>query len=519
MRQLNDTFIDFHLTPLLKEILTDVVRDPQDYHKDLITYGVLNQREKQDFEKKYFLDRRNAAEVPFTRDSEKQERQDFMDYFAACVKNISADPVERFKALQPLQDETNKDQFTWPAVVERNIFLMAYDIAGKFEKAKNQELIDLLQKIDPLQADKDQQLNERDLLMLIKNPETGNFDHYLKKEQRKKMLTVTPFITKPSAKTKALMEGISEHGGSSSYGKNIDAIPDKKYSTADLEEDFKNRRTRAIRKILADQGLTFIENPEVKDGKVMATVLSGTTQVQVTIDIKTPLDDDMQYQFRFLNGPNIGQEFSVFESRLDELFQASQGEKRTLEAVYKFLESEKSATGMDLFQAGKIHLPEQSHFPLQAAKNLPSNQNVINKNNLNIPATAWNQKAETPLQQQFPPKKDFDAPSRFEQPESKKGMTFEKSPMAQKAKLRDKLRLEKSKVTAAAPKATNEQSQQKNFQAQLQPNFKREFQIQLNSKPPKQGFLKRFGPALAATVTGAGVLGTMGATGIIAYFS
>lgn len=349
MQQMNPTFIERHLLPLIEKIFTDVSRGLKPYHKNLILQGRLSPEERYVFENDYFGGKNVASNIiPFTRVEEKPEREIFIATLEKFVRTAAADPVDRWKFLVPVKDPKNENVFFWPANVKKNLFLMAYGMAQTFEKNRISGLIQRkLQsgQITKEQANREQKLNERGLLMLIKNPGSKDFDGYMGMREVRSGQRYTSYRAGMSAEAReAIARGNKEPGKllpGAAYGEDQFSVEEKSGTAEDMTTEFQHRRGIAVKAQLEEQGFVVTGDIEFDEkGHATCRVLNGDDELAVSVDTNIPLSDELNFEFQFLNGENFGKRFALAESQLESAFHKRDGSLRKAAAVYNFLSSQ-----------------------------------------------------------------------------------------------------------------------------------------------------------------------------------
>lgn len=367
--------------PLLEEMLTDTVQRKKDYLDKLFINGVLEDSEKQNMMGYYFSSARKSMGVPFTGPEEKQDRENFIKHFVSYIRSRGAKPEDRIRAFLPVPDEKAEGPVKpvkWPADVKRNLFLMSYHIAENFEHDQIQELITARAASgkagDAEDAKKDTELLEKGMLILVKDPATGEYTRYIRATELKAGDTAVPFLPPPTQDMGAMMQqgfiipapqnlqaiatggvtpqpvGVIAQGGvspqtpvaGSLYAqKDSKTVPDQVSSNDELTKSFQEKRGKAIINQLRKEGLEPVGDVKFdKNGHAMVKVKSGKDDLLVSVDTRVPFDQDLKYTMTFqtgtVDGKSIaGKSFTVDESKLHQAFTRPDGAKREARDVYQ----------------------------------------------------------------------------------------------------------------------------------------------------------------------------------------
>ncbi len=359
MQQFGPQFINYHLMPLLEEMLTDTVQRKKDYLDKLFITGVLEDQEKKNLMDYYFNPARKNQGVPFTGPENQKERENFLKHFVEYVRSRGAKPEDRVRAFLPVANQKSEGPekaVVWPAEVKRNLFLMSYTIAENFEKDKLNELI-LAKEAEGKteEAKKDRELLEKGMLMLVKDPATGDYTRYIRADELKAGQTETQFAPPPPPETEEFMkqgfavpsqqniQSIAQGATSpqavasaSSYeAKPVETITEQPSSNDELTKSFQQKRGRAIVNQLQKMGMQIIGDVQFDaNGHVMVKVKSGGDTLLVSADVRVPFDQQLKFTFTFQDGPSAGKSFTVDEARLTEAFLKADGTFRTARDLY-----------------------------------------------------------------------------------------------------------------------------------------------------------------------------------------
>ncbi len=359
MQQFGPQFINFHLMPLLEEMLTDTAQRKKDYLDKLFINGTLEAIEKKNLMDYYFNPVRKNEGVPFVGEEEQKEREIFLNYFVDYMASRGAKPADRIRAFLPVVNQKSEGpvkEVTWPADVKRNLFLMSYHIAEHFEKDQINNLILAKEAAGKTEeAKKDRELLEKGMLMLVKDPATGEFNKYIRATELKTGQTEVQFLPPPPQEMAELLKGgfaipsmqtLQSIGqgasspqtvsGASKYMPEATAgIPDQVSSNEELTKSFQQKRGTAITNLLQKEG--FQVTGEVQfdtNGHAMVKVKSGTDNLLVSADTRVPFDQDLKLNFTFQTGAAAGKSFAVEETKLHEAFTKADGSKRTARELY-----------------------------------------------------------------------------------------------------------------------------------------------------------------------------------------
>ncbi len=134
MEQFDTTFINRRLIPLLQRMLVDTAAQKTKHLATFFMGGELSQENKQMLTYKYFLGKTEQG-VPFSGETQKDDREAFLNYFRKYIQSRSSEPGERAKLFLPQVDKKT-GAVLWPEEVKKNVQLLAYDIVQKFERQK-----------------------------------------------------------------------------------------------------------------------------------------------------------------------------------------------------------------------------------------------------------------------------------------------------------------------------------------------------------------------------------------------
>ena len=375
MQQFGPQFINNHLMPLLEEMLEDTVQREKDYLDKLFINGVLEDAEKKNLMDFYFNASRKSAGVPFVGPEEKKDRENLLKHYVEYIRSRGSKPEDRIRAFLPVISEKSQGAektVVWPADVKRNLFLMSYHIAENFEKDHLDELITARAATgkteDVEQAKKDRELLEKGMLMLVKDPATGEYTRYIRAADLKPGDTAVQFLPPPSPEIAKVMEGgfvvpspenlsaiaksgvapqpmeVIAQGGvspqvaatASSYEKKDAAtVPDHVSSNDELTKSFQQKRGKAIVNHLKKLGFTEIGDVKFDaNGHAMVKVKSGSENLLVSVDTRVPFDQDLKFNMTFQTGPSAGKSMTIEESKLDAAFIKAAGGFRTAKELY-----------------------------------------------------------------------------------------------------------------------------------------------------------------------------------------
>lgn len=375
MQQFGPQFINNHLMPLLEEMLEDTVQREKDYLDKLFINGVLEESEKKNLMDFYFNASRKSVGVPFVGPEEKKDRENLLKHFVEYIRSRGAKPEDRIRAFLPVIDEKSEGaikKVVWPADVKRNLFLMSYHIAENFEKDHLDELITARAatgKTDDVeQAKKDRELLEKGMLILVKDPATGEYTKYIRATDLKPGDTAVQFLPPPSPEMAKVMEGgfvvpsaenlaaiaksgvapqalevIAQGGVSpqvaatpSSYEqKDAGTVPDHVSTNDELTKSFQQKRGKAIVNHLKKLGFTPLGDVQFDaNGHAMIKVKSGNDNLLVSVDTRVPFDQDLKFTMTFQTGPAAGKSMTIDENKLDAAFTKAAGGFRSARELY-----------------------------------------------------------------------------------------------------------------------------------------------------------------------------------------
>lgn len=359
MQQFGPQFINYHLMPLLEEMLTDTVQRKKDYLDKLFINGALEEAEKKNLMDYYFNSARKNQGVPFVGPENQKERENFLKHFVEYVRSRGAKPEDRVRAFLPVvnqKSEGPEKAVVWPAEVKRNLFLMSYNIAENFEKDRLNELIlakEAQGKTD--EAKKDRELLEKGMLMLVKDPATGDYTRYIRADELTSGQTEVQFAPPPPTEMAELMkpgfsvpsqqniQSIAQGGtspqavaGASSYEpKPANEVTEQGSSNDELTKSFQQKRGKAIVNQLQKQGFEVIGDVQFDaSGHAMVKVKSGGDTLLVSVDTRLPFDQELKFTFTFQDGPAAGKSFTVEESKLTDAFHKADGSLRSARELY-----------------------------------------------------------------------------------------------------------------------------------------------------------------------------------------
>lgn len=378
--QWNNNFIVYHLEPFLKRVLIDISRGEKPYLRSLIIKtDPLTKVEYDNFENDYFEGNINDTVTPFTSSDEIEEQEQCITFLHQYIKSFGADPLQRAKAVLPVQDRENKDFYHFSPSVSRNLYVMAYGMAREFEKAEINRLIAEKEKADIAyrkeSAAKDRTLNVKGMLMLVKKQgsaypskkDSASFHDFLHQHdvRREKIAKAAPFFTpeaserlRENAKKEetstvnydALIRQFSGPAApqvaplvSASSAPALSGLPSSKATNETIEEairetmeevaatelhtEITSRSQETFGATLQDIGLQLAEPVQMQDGKASVRVFFNETQIQVTLanqqsDPQNPEDD--LYIFEFINDP-LHRKFVLTREEFEKYFLKDDG--------------------------------------------------------------------------------------------------------------------------------------------------------------------------------------------------
>ncbi len=310
MQQFGQQFIEYHLMPLMEEILTDARKGTKQYlQKELFLTGVLSETSKKDFENYYFLSRNGQHRFPFTEPSQEKERNELISDFVEYIRSRATDPVKRIRFFLPREKD---GQITWDGTVRRNLFLMSYSMAQKFEAEKINELIN--NEKNPEKAQKDRDLLSKGMLILTSNGDLKNpqFNKYISINDLQPTQTVTPFLAPPSGSMAMLIKNganDSTQYPSTILGTDINGIPLQQVQGSELMADSSRKQETEFLNNLSGAGFTDIGQVEHDaQGNLTVKVKSGNETLSISTDPKTA--GPANYHFKFEDGQNKGMQFT-----------------------------------------------------------------------------------------------------------------------------------------------------------------------------------------------------------------
>jgi len=342
MQQFGPNFISDHLTPLLEEILVDTVTRKNDYLDDLFISGTLQDTQKIALMNTYFgAEKQSLGVVPFTGENEGKDREEFLKNFVEHIQSRGTNPEERIRLFLPHKDPKS-NQITWPADIKYNVFMMAYDIAQKFERAKISEIIEARVDLDRDGKKRGLELLEKGMLALARPEGGGDFTTYVAADAIDPKRQVTTFLPLAGANLDRPGDAVARipwqtDARKPAYGQQkLNAIPDQVSSANQLASDFQQKRGLYMVQQLKNLGMVPVGNVMFDSvGHATVRIKSGQDTLLVSIDTKTPLSQKLDFKFTFQDKPHAGKTFTVNEDMLGSAFQNEQGNFRTARDLYE----------------------------------------------------------------------------------------------------------------------------------------------------------------------------------------
>jgi len=361
MKQFGEQFINYHLMPLMQQMLEDAAKadageNPSKAYlsKLFVAKKVeLSGADLAQMETDYFGTEKKAAGVPFIGEEEAKDRKKFLEFFVQHMVATGGEEAGRRNAFLPtvIKDEKGiaTGEVEWPGDIKRNLFLMSYDIAEHFEQSQINTIIDAHaatgNPADVAQAKKDKDDLKKGKLMLVKDSATGDFTSFIRFEDLKPGDTAVAFLPTRTPTARSYGDVPSPSGGG----------PDQTSSFDELSNNFNIKRGKSIADRLQKLGFTMVGEVQFDgDGKTANhayfKVKSGEDTLLVTADIRALPNEDLKLTFAFQGAPGgragasagaapaAGATFTMAESKLDAAFTKADGALRTARELFNDLD-------------------------------------------------------------------------------------------------------------------------------------------------------------------------------------
>lgn len=336
MNQFNHNLVDLYLVPLLKRVMVDI---SQGKHASLLKKEPWVNKdgtkarpaEVEKFQMEYFLHGQNDQSVKPFIDPDNQLY--FIKFLQeAIIAQAPADETTRRNFLIPTYKQDDKTPH-FPPASGRMLYLMAYKIAGEFQKI---EMAKIIEQKSEAEKENFKKLPQGRLIV-TKNPTTGKFDQVQDITKIQPGQKIVPLISPPS-----------DYGAGFMYGSGDFSTAEGATTTGASGVGTASGGSENAGLMPAD--ITFPD-----DAVTMQTFQKGDANIHLTISDDPKNSENKIYTFESEN--DTEKKFTISADQFKALLQdPDTGKLRTVAEVFDLLEQQRmkeQETAANILQAAQ----------------------------------------------------------------------------------------------------------------------------------------------------------------------